>query len=153
MSIPIPNTIEQEISDNNRKLSIITTNGSIWPNSLIVDNQQDPITLYPLENTQSNPLPSKAPSKYRPSSSVSDDIPHPQIPSSQHLRRTTTPDLGHLDPEEQAALEAEITARRAARRISRRQMSYSEYEDEEEDDERVVMGTRVSEGHPNYQLM
>ncbi|KAF1797119.1 hypothetical protein FB192DRAFT_1291698 [Mucor lusitanicus] len=77
----------------------------------------------------------------------------------QTRRRTTTPDLGTLNAEEQAALEAEITARRQARRASKRLQSASEldydggYKDYEEDEDRVVIGTRVSEGHRNYQLM
>lgn len=166
MSLPTANAVDQEISDNNRKLSINTTidalknnvetmDGGAWPNSHISDNQQHPITLYPLENTRSNPLPlTTTLLKHRPSSSLSDDNSYPQQQQSDSLRRTTTPDLGHLDSEEQAALEADITARRAARRISRRQMSYSEEEEEEEEDnKRVVLGTPVAEGHRNYQLM
>lgn len=71
-------------------------------------------------------------------------------PTLSRHRRTLTPDLGELGPEEQAALEAEITARRAARRASRR-MHYQW--DDENDDNRVLIGTRVAEGHQNYQLM
>lgn len=71
-------------------------------------------------------------------------------PTLSRHRRTLTPDLGELGPEEQAALEAEITARRAARRASRR-MHYQC--DDENDDNRVLIGTRVAEGHQNYQLM
>ncbi|KAI9280007.1 hypothetical protein BY458DRAFT_553428 [Sporodiniella umbellata] len=71
-------------------------------------------------------------------------------PTLSRHRRTLTPDLGELRPEEQAALEAEITARRAARRASRRVQYHG---DDENDDNRVLIGTRVSEGHENYQLM
>ncbi|KAI7868768.1 SAICAR synthase-like protein [Spinellus fusiger] len=65
--------------------------------------------------------------------------------------RHTTPDLGDLDSEEREALEAEILARRVARRVSRKNTGLEEEEEEEED--RVFIGTRVAEGHPNYQLM
>ncbi|CAO3585740.1 unnamed protein product [Absidia cylindrospora] len=58
-------------------------------------------------------------------------------------------DLGNLDDEEEAALEAEIAARRAARR-SRRRKHYADTDDEED---QVQIGTRVAEGHRNYQLM
>lgn len=125
--------------------SIIAPDSTLSPNT---DNYKKHRTespchsstvLYPLEFSQSSPLPlSNAPIRQHRSSTVSD-------------RRTITPDLGALDAEEQAALQAEIAARRAARRASRRQMSYSEEEDE--DDNRVAIGTRVSEGHRNYQLM
>lgn len=90
------------------------------------------------------------------------DIQHRQQQPSQYQarRRTTTPDLGTLNAEEQAALEAEITARRQARRASKRLQSGSDldyadgyYKDNDEDEDRVVIGTRVSEGHRNYQLM
>lgn len=70
-------------------------------------------------------------------------------------RHTTPPDLGELGPEEQAALETEITARRAARRASTRRpppRSYADIDDDDDDD-RVLVGTRVAEGHRNYQLM
>ncbi|KAG1474452.1 hypothetical protein G6F56_000355 [Rhizopus delemar] len=69
-------------------------------------------------------------------------------PTLSH-RRTLTPDLGEIDLEDQAVLKVEITARRAARRLSRK---LHHHEDEEEDDH-VLIGTRVSEGHRNYQLM
>ncbi|KAI8341139.1 hypothetical protein BC941DRAFT_347147 [Chlamydoabsidia padenii] len=58
-------------------------------------------------------------------------------------------DLGPLDDEEEAVLEAEIAARRAARR-SRRRKHYADTDDE---DDQVKIGTRVAEGHRNYQLM
>ncbi|ORZ13267.1 hypothetical protein BCR42DRAFT_73677 [Absidia repens] len=58
-------------------------------------------------------------------------------------------DLGHLDDEEEAVLEAEIAARRAARR-SRRRKHYADTDDEED---HVRIGTRIAEGHRNYQLM
>ncbi|KAI7857813.1 hypothetical protein BDC45DRAFT_434825 [Circinella umbellata] len=67
-----------------------------------------------------------------------------------HQRR---PDLGDLNREEQEALKAEITQRRAARRVSklRRRKTYADEDDH--DDDRVVVGTRVAEGHRNYPLM
>ncbi|KAI8086396.1 uncharacterized protein BX664DRAFT_282297 [Halteromyces radiatus] len=58
-------------------------------------------------------------------------------------------DLGNLSDEEEAVLEAEIAARRAARR-SRRRKHYADTDDE---DDHVQIGTRVAEGHRNYQLM
>ncbi|ORY99202.1 hypothetical protein BCR43DRAFT_513342 [Syncephalastrum racemosum] len=67
------------------------------------------------------------------------------------IQRQPTIDLGDLKPDEQAALEAEITARRAARRASRRRKNYADVDDD--DDDRVLVGTRVAEGHQNYQLM
>ncbi|KAF7723365.1 Phosphatidylinositol-4-phosphate 5-kinase [Apophysomyces ossiformis] len=77
----------------------------------------------------------------------------PQPPSSitSHRQPITAPDLGELDEDEQAALEIEIAARRAARRASRRRMRSTSGHDE--DDDRVVIGTRVGEGHRSYQLM
>ncbi|KAI9311852.1 hypothetical protein BX666DRAFT_2021189 [Dichotomocladium elegans] len=46
---------------------------------------------------------------------------------------------------------AEIAARQAARRASKR--SRKTYADEDDEDDRILMGTRVAEGHRNYQLM
>ncbi|KAL9546215.1 hypothetical protein MBANPS3_006771 [Mucor bainieri] len=128
----------------------------IWPNYRRPSTPDSPI-LYPLECIQSSPLPLAS---HRRSSMIS-DVQHRQQQPSQYQarRRTTTPDLGALNAEEQAALEAEITARRQARRASKRLQSGSEldyddgYKDNDEDDDRVVIGTRVSEGHRNYQLM
>ncbi|ORZ01468.1 hypothetical protein BCR43DRAFT_434544 [Syncephalastrum racemosum] len=68
-------------------------------------------------------------------------------------RRGTHVDLSDLDTEEQAALEAEITARRAARRASRRKRTYADRDDDDDLDDRVTIGTRIGEGHQNYQLM
>ena len=67
-----------------------------------------------------------------------------------HQRR---PDLGDLNSEEQETLKAEITQRRVARRVSklRRRKTYADEDDH--DDDRVVVGTRVAEGHRNYPLM
>ncbi|KAK4514265.1 uncharacterized protein ATC70_001856 [Mucor velutinosus] len=126
----------------------------LWPNSRKPSIPDSPM-LYPLECIQSNPLP---PAHHR-RSSITSDIRLRQQPSQyQARRRTTTPDLGTLNAEEQAALEAEITARRQARRASKRLQSGSYvdcdgYRDNDEDEDQVVIGTRVSEGHRNYQLM
>lgn len=68
-------------------------------------------------------------------------------------RRGTHVDLSDLDTEEQAALEAEITARRAARRASRRKRTYADRDDDDDLDDSVTIGTRIAEGHQNYQLM
>lgn len=59
-------------------------------------------------------------------------------------------DLGHLDNDEQLVLEEEIKARR----LARRQKTYADDRDEDEqDDTLVAIGTRVAEGHRNYQMM
>ncbi|KAI8139047.1 hypothetical protein BJV82DRAFT_522323 [Fennellomyces sp. T-0311] len=72
----------------------------------------------------------------------------------QRLRQSTHFDLGDLNPEEQAALEAEITARRAARRASvRKRRTYADIDTDDEADHRVTIGTRIAEGHQSYQLM
>lgn len=129
---------------------------NIWPNTFHdkKSNQtsaEEPLSLFPLELTQSNPLPfSHQQQQQRPPVSSSTIIIEQPTVSKKYRRRTTTPDLGNLDLEDQAALEAEITARRQARRVSRRNMVY---DDDGYDDDRVVIGTRVSEGHRNYQLM
>lgn len=149
------NVINNNNNNNNGPLDVETTT-QIWPNhrkSIPSSTPESPI-LYPLECIQSSPLPLTN----NRSSSISSDFHRQQYQQQQPgRRRTTTPDLGTLNAEEQAALEAEITARRQARRASRRLMSYSDLEDSENeydyDDDRVVIGTRVSEGHRNYQLM
>ncbi|OBZ86485.1 Phosphatidylinositol 4-phosphate 5-kinase its3 [Choanephora cucurbitarum] len=138
-----------------------TSSEFMWTNSV---NKNEP-TLLPLEKTQSCPSPAAPLSVRQRTTSSRSDNNHQNIHQSKR-RHTVAPDLGDLDPEEQAVLEAEITARRQARRASRRQMSVSENEAEYEpeeyqhamphhdyDDERVVIGTRVAEGHRNYQLM
>lgn len=59
-------------------------------------------------------------------------------------------DLGHLDNDEQQALEENIKARR----LARRQKTYADDRDEDDqDDSLVAIGTRVAEGHRNYQMM
>ncbi|KAI8344703.1 hypothetical protein BC941DRAFT_478268 [Chlamydoabsidia padenii] len=58
-------------------------------------------------------------------------------------------DLGQLSDKEEAVLEAEIAARRAARR---RRQHYADSDDDEQN-EQIQIGTRVAEGHRNYQLM
>ncbi|KAL7316785.1 Phosphatidylinositol-4-phosphate 5-kinase [Mucor circinelloides] len=59
-------------------------------------------------------------------------------------------DLGPLDNDEQHVLEEEIKARR----LARRQKTYADDRDEDEQDDTVVtIGTRVAEGHRNYQMM
>ncbi|KAI9493813.1 hypothetical protein BDB00DRAFT_355503 [Zychaea mexicana] len=72
--------------------------------------------------------------------------------TSASVRR---PDLGELNIEEQEALKAEITQRRAARRVSKlkRRKTYADEEEDDDDEERVFVGTRVAEGHQNYPLM
>ncbi|KAL0092088.1 hypothetical protein J3Q64DRAFT_1726961 [Phycomyces blakesleeanus] len=87
-----------------------------------------------------------------PQSKIISGIRPPSTFSVATPLRHTTPDLGDLDPDEQAALAAEIKARRIARRVSRRIASPEDLYDLE-DEERVAIGTRVAEGHPNYQLM
>ncbi|KAI9313741.1 hypothetical protein BX666DRAFT_1973038 [Dichotomocladium elegans] len=68
------------------------------------------------------------------------------------LSGTTT--MSDLDPEEQAALKAEINARRYARRASiRKRKTYADTTDDEDENVRVHIGTRIAEGHRNYQLM
>lgn len=66
-------------------------------------------------------------------------------------RRSTTMAIEHLDPDERAALEVEIAARRAARRASHRKRKT--YADTDDEDDRIVIGVRIGEGHQNYQLM
>lgn len=59
-------------------------------------------------------------------------------------------DLGHLDNDEQLVLEEEIKARR----LARRQKTYADDRDEDEQDGTLIaIGTRVAEGHRNYQMM
>lgn len=164
-----PSLNKQERQDMGPSIHATSLDSNIWPTQKQSNIEEDPITLFPLETTQSSPLPFTT---YHPNQSHV-ELDRPLSSSTLSLntkknntnitptvitarRRTTTPDLGHLDPEEQAALEAEITARRQARRLSRRNMSYYEQDDQlqnEYDDERVMIGTRVSEGHRNYQLM
>lgn len=60
-------------------------------------------------------------------------------------------DLGVLDDEEEHALEEDIMARRAARRQKKK--TYADDDEEEEEESRVAIGTKVAEGHRNYQLM
>jgi hypothetical protein len=129
----------------------------IWPNSnTLSSNVSTPTTksdiiLYPLEYTQSNPLPNNRPVSSSSSAlSFIQQIQQKRHSSTNSRRRSTTtiPDLGNLDAEEQAALESDILARRQLRRASTRK----EYE-EDDDDSRVAIGIRVSEGHRNYQLM
>lgn len=60
-------------------------------------------------------------------------------------------DLGVLDDEEEHALEEDIKARRAARRQKKK--TYADDDEEEEEESRVTIGTRVAEGHRNYQMM
>lgn len=59
-------------------------------------------------------------------------------------------DLGHLDNDEQVALEEEIRARRLVRRQHKK--TYAD-DDEDEDVALTTIGTRVAEGHRNYQMM
>lgn len=87
-------------------------------------------SLYPLEITQSNPLPS--------SSDNTNFIINPRF--------TVTPDLGVLTLEEQSNLVGDFAERLYIRRYSRRVLS-------DDEDEKVTMGTRVGEGHRNYKLM
>ena len=63
------------------------------------------------------------------------------------------PDLGDLNAEEQEALKAEITSRRAARRVSKLHNRKNYADEDDDDDDRVFFGTRVAEGHRNYPLM
>ncbi|KAI9262944.1 hypothetical protein EDC94DRAFT_607877 [Helicostylum pulchrum] len=159
--------LEEQRKDMGPSIHSTGLDSTICPNTVNYDTTrpasiiEEPITLFPLETTQSSPLPltcypTPRHTLDRPLSSSTISLNN----TKKHRRRITTPDLGNLDPEEQAALEAEITARRQARRVSRRNMSYSEQGEiildqryEEEDDERVMIGTRVSEGHRNYHLM
>lgn len=149
-------TSEQEKRmDMGPSVHATSLDSNIWPNtfhdkkSMNTPTVEEPLSLFPLELTQSNPLPfSHQQQQQRPVSSLIE--PTTTTVSKKNRRRTTTPDLGNLDLEDQAALEAEITARRQARRVSRRNMVY---DDDGYDDDRVVIGTRVSEGHRNYQLM
>ncbi|KAI8881327.1 SAICAR synthase-like protein [Backusella circina FSU 941] len=129
------NSIKNNNNNNNYDSS---TSNSVSRKRHLSDPENDSTfaNLSPLECTQSNPLPRSSFGKRR-SSNISLSY------------RRITPDLGNLNLEEQAELEAEITARRAARRASRRNISYID----DEDDDRVIIGTRVSEGHRNYQLM
>ncbi|KAG2233414.1 hypothetical protein INT48_007444 [Thamnidium elegans] len=60
-------------------------------------------------------------------------------------------DLGPLDNEEQIILEEEIKARRLARRQHKK--TYADDDEEDEDLSRTTIGTRVAEGHRNYQMM
>lgn len=76
-------------------------------------------------------------------------------------QNTTTPlkspssvrlmDLGPLDNDEQHVLEEEIRARRLARRQQHKR-TYAD-DDEDEEESRTTIGTRVAEGHRNYQMM
>ncbi|KAI8882614.1 SAICAR synthase-like protein [Backusella circina FSU 941] len=58
--------------------------------------------------------------------------------------------LGELDAEEQDALREEIRARKLARKQKK---TYADDAEDSEDETRVTIGTRVSEGHRNYQMM
>ncbi|OBZ83137.1 Phosphatidylinositol 4-phosphate 5-kinase its3 [Choanephora cucurbitarum] len=60
-------------------------------------------------------------------------------------------DLGHLDSDEQQELEEDIKSRRLMRR--QRSMHQEDDDDDEDSSSRVAIGTRVAEGHRNYQLM
>lgn len=62
-------------------------------------------------------------------------------------------DLGPLDNDEQFILEEEIKARRLARRQHKKTYADDDDEDEDEDFSRTTIGTRVAEGHRNYQMM
>lgn len=159
-SSPKRTTQEEQRKDMGPSIHSTSLDSNILTNTnQRISTSEEPITLFPLETTQSSPLPLT--SYHTTQKNVSErPLSSSTISLTKNKRRTTTPDLGNLDPEEQAALEAEITARRQARRVSRRNMSYcdpdeleNQIEIEEEDDERVMIGTRVSEGHRNYQLM
>lgn len=93
------------------------------------------LILYPLELSQSNPLPLT-------------DLDTTSICLEKNRRHTITPNLGELSLEEQDTLTEVITERMQARRASKRNMC-----EEEEEEDRVAIGTRVAEGHRNYQLM
>ncbi|KAI8637898.1 hypothetical protein BD408DRAFT_394969 [Parasitella parasitica] len=153
---------QTQLSDD-IKLDVANTNNDIgpldqetttrpWPNR----RKSVPISpiLYPLEYIQSSPLPL---ANDRRSSIISDTHYRRHQQQLQGRRRTTIPDLGTLNADEQVALETEIKARRQARRISKRLLSTDLGDDSEygndEDEDRVVIGTRVSEGHRNYHLM
>jgi hypothetical protein len=82
----------------------------------------------------------------KPTTITAESIKSSTLPSIQ--RQSTIPsimtvNLGELDQDEQAILEADIKARKKTRRRA------SKYDE----DDRVIIGTRVSEGHRNYQLM
>lgn len=75
-------------------------------------------------------------------------------PLKRTLKSPSSPvrlmDLGHLDNDEEHVLEEEIKARR----LARRQKTYADDRDEDEQDDTVIaIGTRVAEGHRNYQMM
>lgn len=109
---------------------------NILPNSHIRKSTiEDSIILYPLELTQSNPLPLT-------------DLDATSILLETNRRHTITPNLGELSLEEQDTLKEVIAERMQARRASKRNMC-----EDEEDEDRVAIGTRVAEGHRNYQLM
>lgn len=60
-------------------------------------------------------------------------------------------DLGPLDNDEQNVLEEDIRARRLARRQQHKR-TYAD-DDDDEEESRTTIGTRVAEGHRNYQMM
>ncbi|CDH54624.1 phosphatidylinositol-4-phosphate 5-kinase its3 [Lichtheimia corymbifera JMRC:FSU:9682] len=74
--------------------------------------------------------------------------------SSMSMRRARPSSILDLDPEEQAALKVEIASRRAARRAStRKRRTYADTDDEDDHQDHIRIGTRIAEGHRNYQLM
>lgn len=74
--------------------------------------------------------------------------------SSMSMRRARQSSILDLDPEEQAALKVEIASRRAARRAStRKRRTYADTDDEDDHQDHIRIGTRIAEGHRNYQLM
>lgn len=74
--------------------------------------------------------------------------------SSMSMRRARHSSILDLDPEEQAALKVEIASRRAARRAStRKRRTYADTDDEDDHQDHIRIGTRIAEGHRNYQLM
>jgi hypothetical protein len=69
-------------------------------------------------------------------------------PVSNHIMNM---DLGDLDEEEHDVLRKEIRARRL---IRKQKKTYADDDmDDSESESRVKIGTRVSEGHRNYQMM
>jgi hypothetical protein len=62
-------------------------------------------------------------------------------------------DLGPLDTDEQHELEEDIKARRLARRQQKKTYADDDEDEEEENLHQLTIGTRVAEGHRNYQMM